>query len=224
MNRARRDILESIRRGVRGAKSAGAEALASVETRLVDHPRSLIPARVNRPPLELRALFVQKAEGVAATVTQVPDLDDVPIALANYLADHNLPPRLKRAPHPLLDSVPWGVRPTLTVESGIAEDGDEVAVAVAFAGVAETGTLVLISGPNAPTSLNFLPDTHIVVLLASDIVGPYEEAWDRVRALGVLPRTVNWITGPSRTGDIEQTIQLGAHGPRQLHIVLIDGA
>ena len=91
----------------------------------------------------------------------------------------------------------------------------------AFAGVAETGTLIMRSGPNHPTTLNFLPDTHIVVIRKSQVVGTYEDAWDRLRE-GDMPRTVNLITGASRTGDIEQTIFMGAHGPRRMHIVLVE--
>ena len=78
------------------------------------------------------------------------------------------------------------------------------------------------SGPAHPTTLNFLPDTHVVVLRASQIVGSYEDAWDRLRGGEAMPRTVNFITGPSRTGDIEQTIFLGAHGPRRMHIVMVE--
>jgi L-lactate dehydrogenase complex protein LldG len=94
----------------------------------------------------------------------------------------------------------------------------------ALAGVAETGTLVLTSGPDNPTTINFLPETHIVAVRADDIVGDYESVWDAFRlrfGRGALPRTVNMITGPSRSGDIEQTILLGAHGPRRLHIVVV---
>jgi L-lactate dehydrogenase complex protein LldG len=90
--------------------------------------------------------------------------------------------------------------------------------------VAETGTLVLTSGPESPTTLNFLPDTHIAVVNRSQITGRYEDVWDKIRDNGALPRTVNMISGPSRTGDIEQTIQLGAHGPRRLHILILDEA
>ena len=84
---------------------------------------------------------------------------------------------------------------------------------------------MLCSGPAGPTTLNFLPETHVVVLRADQVVGPYEEAWDLLRsARGAagLPRTVNFVTGPSRTADIEQTIQMGAHGPRRLCILLVD--
>ena len=83
---------------------------------------------------------------------------------------------------------------------------------------------MLTSGADTPSTLNFLPDTHVVVLKAEDVVGPYEDALDRVRARGNgMPRTINFVTGPSRTGDIEQQIQLGAHGPRRLHILLVEG-
>jgi L-lactate dehydrogenase complex protein LldG len=98
-----------------------------------------------------------------------------------------------------------------------------------LAAIAETGTLMLLSGADTPTTLNFLPDTHIVVVRAGQVVAGYEDAWDMVREKAggdpaAWPRTINLITGPSRTGDIEQRIQLGAHGPRRLHVVLVDGA
>ncbi|MDX1605990.1 MAG: lactate utilization protein C, partial [Candidatus Competibacterales bacterium] len=112
---------------------------------------------------------------------------------------------------------------SLRCERRAARNGDKVTVTPAFAGIAETGTLMLLSGPDSPTTLNFLPDAHIVVLPAERIVGPYEAAWQRLRARNEpLPRTVNLITGPSRSADIEQTLQLGAHGPIRLHILLVE--
>ncbi len=93
----------------------------------------------------------------------------------------------------------------------------------AFAGIAETGTLVLLSDAQSPTTLNFLPDVHVVVLRREQIVRRIEDVWQRLRdEVAGMPRTVNFITGPSRTADIEQTIQLGAHGPRSLHVILIE--
>ena len=105
-----------------------------------------------------------------------------------------------------------------------AAGDDHVSVTGAFAAIAETGSLVMLSGPGHPTSLNFLPDDHIVVLRASQVVAHMEDVWALLRARdGGMPRTVNIITGPSRTADVEQTIQLGAHGPRRLHVVLVAG-
>src|SRR5205085_6001380 len=110
----------------------------------------------------------------------------------------------------------------LHLRRGKASPGDQVSMTPAFAAIAETGTLMLTSGAETPSTLNFLPDTHVVVLEAGQVVPTYEEGWTRLRARGDMPRTVNFITGPSRTGDIEQRIQLGAHGPRRLHVVLVD--
>jgi len=120
---------------------------------------------------------------------------------------------------------PGSDRPVLRVSAGPSDGGDPVSLVPAFAGVAETGTLVLPSGAGTPTTFNFLPDTQIVLLEAGDIVGAYEEVWPRLRArygAGRMPRTVNLVTGPSRSADIEQRLLMGAHGPRRLHILLID--
>lgn len=221
MSSARDQILDTIRKGRGGGAVAGADR-AVLEARLGAHRRGTIPARVDRDAAALTGLFVEQAEALSATVARVGSVDDVPEAVAAYLARENLPAVLRAAPDPLVEAAPWETRPALTISHGPSDGGDEVGLTGAFAAVAETGTLVLRSGPTHPTTLNFLPDTHIVLLRASQVVGPYEDAWDRLRAAGPLPRTVNFVSGPSRTADIEQTIQLGAHGPRRLHILLID--
>ncbi len=153
----------------------------------------------------------------------------MPGAVADYLAQRNLPAQLVLTPDPQLAEIPWDDRPTIGLREGIAGADDLVGLTAAFAGVAETGTLMLVSGPESPTQNNFLPDNHIVVLRAEQIVPTYEEGWNRLRALKTLtdgkftmPRTVNFITGPSRTADIELKIELGAHGPRRLHILIVD--
>jgi len=89
--------------------------------------------------------------------------------------------------------------------------------------VAETGTLMLPSGPTRPTSNNLLPDNALVVVAAERIVASYEDAFDLLRAAQKMPRNVMLVTGPSRSADIEQTLELGAHGPRRLHVLIIDG-
>jgi L-lactate dehydrogenase complex protein LldG len=110
----------------------------------------------------------------------------------------------------------------LRIHRGRAEAEDKVSLTSCHAAIAESGTLMLISGPRNPTTLNFLPDTHIVVVHREQVVAVYEDGLDRLRTSGKLPRVINFITGPSRTADIEQHIELGAHGPRRLHIVLVE--
>ena len=219
----RETILGAVRRSLRRAPGDGGEEAAAA--RLGAGTRGPIPARAQLDRAGQLDLFQAMAEELAATVERVEGLEAVPAAVAGYLKAHNLPQSLRMAPEPVLEGLPWDTAPLLRIERGKAEAGDEVSLTGAFAAVAETGTLMLHSGAAQPTTLNFLPDTHIVMLRASQVVGPYEDAWDMVRAKfgpGQLPRTVNFITGPSRTADIEQTIQVGAHGPRRLHIVIVE--
>jgi L-lactate dehydrogenase complex protein LldG len=198
---------------------------AVLEARIAEHPRSLIPGRAVALDAAARAaLFAAMAEEVDATVAEIAAMRDVPQAVARYLAERNLPAQLVLTPDPRLRDLPWR-ETALTIRTGVAEDRDPVGVSAAFAAIAETGTLMLASAPETPARNNFLPDTHVVVLERRDVVGIYEEAWDRLRAAGPMPRTVNFITGPSRTGDIAQKLELGAHGPRRLHILLVgDGS
>ncbi len=219
---ARAAVLDAIR-GAIGATDDGRDP-AAVEARLATPKANLIPARGQLEPAAQVDLFVAMAEEVAATVARVAGPGAVPAAVTDYLAEHNLPAAAVIAPDPQLDDIPWSAKPLLKLRAGVPEDADAVSITGAFAAVAETGTLMLLSGPEHPSTLNSLPDTHIVVLRRDQVVGAYEEGWTLLRARGRgMPRTVCFVTGPSRTADIEQTIQLGAHGPRRLHIVLVDG-
>lgn len=216
-------ILTAIRRGLRRGELPPdiAEALRG---RLRAHPRHLIPARSCLPHAEQVALFAANLEREYGTLARVPDAAAVPEAVADYLAAQNLPSALVMAPHPELRAIDWSNRPMLALREGRAEATDAVSLSHGFAGIAETGTLMLPSGPERPNTLNLLAETEIVVLRASRIVGAYEEAWDMLRAEagGRMPRTVTLVTGPSRSADIEQALELGAHGPRRLHVVLVD--
>jgi L-lactate dehydrogenase complex protein LldG len=221
-------ILGAIRRGLKRGPLPADQA-AMLEGRLATHPRHLIPARSRLPRAEQIALFIRNAEKEFCTVERVPDAAAIPAAVADYLAAQNLPARLVMAPHPDLLGIDWSTRPMLEREARRAQDGDAVSLQHAWAGIAETGTLVLPSASTRPTTLNLLPDTEIAVLRASDVVGAYEEAWDRLRAGeadaltgGFMPRNIMLVTGPSRSADIEQTLELGAHGPRRLHILLVE--
>jgi L-lactate dehydrogenase complex protein LldG len=162
--------------------------------------------------------FVAKMQEKAATVERLASLAEVGDAVARCVTAVPAGPavRVSRA----LAGIAWPSQ--LTVMHGAAVREDETSVTPCFAAVAESGGIVTLSGADTPSTLNFVPDTHIVVVHTAQVVAHFEDVWARWRASGVpVPRTINVISGPSRTADIEQTIQLGAHGPRRLHILLI---
>jgi L-lactate dehydrogenase complex protein LldG len=221
-------ILGAIRRGLRRGELPEDQKLG-LRARMAAHPRHLIPARSRLPRPEQVKLLVRNIEKEFGTVSRVADAAAVPGSVADYLASQNLPSELVIAPHPELRQLPWSERPLLRLREGRAEASDMVGVQHGYAGIAETGTLMLPAVPERPTTINLLPDTEIVVLRTSRVVGAYEEAWDLLRAErtdarsgGFMPRNVMLVTGPSRSADIESTLELGAHGPRRLHVVLID--
>ena len=225
MTTARDNILATIRRslGVTGKEAIRRDIVAE---RLRRTPKGVIPERGQLAGAELLALFRAQAEATFATVAEVESTIDVPEAIAGFLRGHNLPASLRMGNDLRLRAMPWG-ETFLEVAQGPSDGHDLNAVSHAFGGVAETGTLIMTSGSENPSNLNFLPDNHIVVLSAKDIAGDYETIWDKLRiayGCGLMPRTVNMITGPSRSADIEQTLLLGAHGPRRLHIVIVKAA
>jgi L-lactate dehydrogenase complex protein LldG len=213
---ARAEILADVRRAL-GVTGAEAPRRRAVEERLEHTPQGVIPARGQLNLAERKGLFRAEAERVFASVAEVASDADVAGEAASYLSSRNLPAILRIGADPYLAALPW---------QGLELGGGEATAALsrAFGAVAESGTLVLVSGEDNPTSLNFLPHTHIVVVAADDIVGDYEAIWQRLRgAYGrrAMPRSVNLITGPSRSADIGRTMQLGAHGPRELHVIIV---
>ncbi len=219
---ARAEIFADIRRAL-GVNGAEAPRRRAVEDRLEHAPKGVIPAHGQVDAGSRKTLFRAEAERVFATVAQVDHAGDVPSEVATYLRDRNLPAKLRAGADPLLAAMPWQAT-HLEISYGSSDDNDAVGLSHAFGAVAESGSLVLVSGQANPTTLNLLPETHIVVVAAADIVGDYEEIWRRLRAAygkGVMPRSVNFITGPSRSADIGQKMQLGAHGPRDLHIIIV---
>ncbi len=225
MSEARAAIFARLRRALARSPEAEAAARAEIATRLAERPTGPIPARARGTADELIARFTRSAEAVGAEVQRLPEPAAIRPAVLALLRRHDLPHLLVRAADPLLDAADLEADPLLEVRVGVPDEADPVGLTVALAGIAETGTLLLASDPLRPTLLAFLPETSIVALPAAAIVGAYEEAWARLRHLpGWPPRSVNLITGPSRTGDIPPSIELGAHGPRRLAILLVDGA
>jgi L-lactate dehydrogenase complex protein LldG len=192
-------------------------------------PAPLVPQRGQVHGRALVELFRKQAEAASATVAEVASAADVPAAIAEYLRSRNLPPRLRLAPDPRIGALDWKSQPMLETSSGASNGTDVTSVTPVLAGVAETGTLVVHSGAETPNTLHFLPETHVAVIYADELVGTYEEAWANLRAKqngnltnGAMPRTVSMVTGPSRSADIGKILLMGAHGPKRLHIVLVD--
>ena len=219
---ARSIVLTRIR-GALGITKLDRARRAAVARRLERHPRSTIPAQALLSPAGCVSQLAEMLTKQAVEVARVATPEDAVHAIASYLSSNNLPPRLRIGADLRLAALPWKAAWDISRVYGRAEPSDKACLSRAIVAAAETGTLFLVSGADNPTTLNFLPEFHMVLVKASDIVGSYEEAWDRLRKIygeRTLPRTVNMISGPSRTADIEQTIVRGAHGPRRLYVLI----
>ncbi len=223
MSAAREAVLGRLREAYGRNAEAQAVSEANVRERVGRTEPNLIPERGQRDLDGRVALFAEMAQAVMAEIRHVPDPAEVPASVAAYLREHNLPQKVVLAPEPFLGGANWGSQPLLRVRRDTATDEDQVGVTLAVAGVAETGTLMLASSPERPTLLAYLPETSVVVLPADWVEGAYEQAWESVRSMpGGVPRSVNFVTGPSRTADIAQKLELGAHGPKRLLILIVE--
>jgi L-lactate dehydrogenase complex protein LldG len=214
---AREEILGRVRRGLNKGDAAGRRAAA--EARLA------APARGPQPAIagDLVARFAARAESLASTVGRVSTASEVPAAVAAWLADQGLGATCVATAD--IGGLPWP-QVGLAIAMRPAQDADTVGITGCFCAIAETGTLMLLSGAETPASVSLLPETHVAIVPVARIVATMEDAFALLRAErpGILPRSVNFVSGPSRTGDIEQTIVLGAHGPCRVHIVIVGKA
>lgn len=226
----RETVLGRVRRAL-GRPSVGDDPVG--ERAAADRVRTprpnTIPMRAQLQQPQLGALFDEMVRASGATLERVADVDAVPAALARWCAEAGVDASAVVAPASPLAGLDWSGA-GVAVETRAVRSGDPVGLSTAAGGMAETGTLAVLSGPENPVLGNFLPEAHVVVLRASDVVGTPEDHWGRLRDqradpdddAPLLPRTVNWITGPSRTGDIEMTMTFGAHGPVRLHVLVVE--
>jgi L-lactate dehydrogenase complex protein LldG len=223
---SRAAILSKVRAALETKPGVDAARRASVAARLAgagDHP---VPERGRVTGADRVALFKSFLAAQATDLIELSDAAEIPQAIAEYLAARELALSVLTGADPLWVSLPWREVRGLERHTGPADAADTAGVSRALAGVAETGTLVLASGPDNPTTLAFLPETHIVVLRRDALCATYEEAVARVAGelgSGALPHTLNLVTGASRTGDIGGRIVKGAHGPRRLAVILLGG-
>lgn len=222
-NQASRDaVLGRVRRAL-GKTGSAAQARADADIYVAAQQHGPRPAM----PADLVARFLQRSTDMSSTVQRIDSVAAIPAAVARYIDTVELPLALaaQRSKQgvcwPEFAQLDW-TGAGLTIEARPTQGHDRLGITGSFCAIAETGTLVFIAGADTPTATTLLPDTHIAVVRAERIVSGMEEAFGLIRRQGSMPRAVNLISGPSRTGDIEQTIVLGAHGPCRVHILLLD--
>ncbi len=218
---SRADILARIRASLKVEADDPGRAVV-VAKYLRTHPTGVLPEPTD-PQINSITRFRRKAEAAFATVT-VTARRNVASTVQSFLRQHNLPQQLRVGDDKRLARIKWPEPGRPELLPGAAQASDLVGLSYAFAGASETGTLFLVSGPESPTTINFLPENHIVIVDSRDIETHYETVWARLRKKygeTRMPRTVNLVTGPSRSADIEQTLILGAHGPVRLHIIVV---
>lgn len=216
MSNSRARILGQIRTSLRRTGPLSTTIQSALEDRL----RAAQPHVKPHFEGDIVDRFVLKVDAAAGDVEQLVGMHNVSRAVVDYIEREGLPKELVAGSDPTLRDIQWSNE--LAVSHRRAEDADRVSITTAFAGIAETGTVVLLSDPTSPTTLNFMPEHHIVLVKRSRIVAHLEDVWTRLRdETNGMPRTVNLITGPSRTGDVELNMEFGAHGPRRLYVLLI---
>ncbi|HEX9672563.1 MAG TPA: lactate utilization protein C [Burkholderiales bacterium] len=212
---SRENVLARIRARQGKAPAATEAEREAVRADIRAHAGSARPRMEWEPVVRFR----ERALGLASTVDEVAAFDQVPTTVARYLKANALP----------FSAVCWAELAGLDwASAGIdvavreARDTDPVGITAAFCAIAETGTLMTLSGRDTPAAASLLPETHVAVVRKSRIVRGMEEAWQLMRdEFGAPPRAVNFISGPSRTADIEQTVTVGAHGPYRVHVILV---
>lgn len=212
---ARETILKRIRAANGKKTGATPQEREAVVARLRAHSRGPLPS-MNWEPLPR---FKERCIVMMSTVDQIGSRSELPKAVARYLRENTLPPR--GACWPEFADLDWAAA-GLELELRPSHGDDKVGVTGVFCAIAENGTLMLLSGEHTHATTSLLPDTHIAVVPASRVVRAMEDGWDLLRKeRGDMPRQVNFVSGPSRTADIEMTLVMGVHGPFRVHVIVV---
>ena len=208
---SRERILSAIRQSQKNQPATSGD----IAERLKLHPRGPLTAVAE----DLEATLVERLQAAACTVAYAESETEIIAEIIQWLQQQGTDVKLVRSASTMLDSLIWPA--SLDVRDPADGMDHNTSVTEAFCAITETGSLVKLSSHESPTAMNFLPDNFICLLHRKRIVPHIEDVWDLIRKEQAgMPRAVNIITGPSRTADVEQTIQLGAHGPRRMHVII----
>ena len=213
---ARENILARIRSQTGRPGATSDSELAAVRAHIARHERGPLPSIARHDPVRH---FIQECARLDSTLAEVADIAGVPREVARYIAAGSLLPRCVGWPElALLDWQAAGIQ----FDDRPATGDDLIGVTGCYCAIGETGTVLLLGAPATPKATALLPETHICIVKKSRMVPTMEDAFALMRGeIGEPPRATFFVSGPSRTADIEQTIVIGAHGPYRVHVILI---
>lgn len=218
---SRESILTKLRESV--GRSAVKDQGNSSEK--LEKPQSLRSDSAVRPTIggDVVERFILKVQASGASVTRVRARGEVPAAVSTFLGENNLHDSIVVSDEAVLQGLHWPEN--VSVDCRAANESDKTSVTGAVFAVAESGSVVISSGRTAPNSMAFLPDNHISVVMTSQLVSNLDDVLKNFggdKESESMPRALSFVTGPSKTADVEQTLQHGAHGPKRKHIILVD--
>jgi L-lactate dehydrogenase complex protein LldG len=199
------------------AREAILSAVKKRKRAAVDRPAAFRVADLPDDPVRV---FAKRASLVNAVVQEVSSLTEVPAAVAELLRQKNMEAAVHLPADPQNTVLDWTRAPGIE-KRNTPPGPDSAAIAFVPYAIAETGTLVYPASAEQPASWHFRAGFEIAILNASAIRHRLEDVLAAITAKGPIPHTINLVTGPSRTGDIEQTLELGAHGPKALAILIV---
>ena len=213
---ARDNILARIRRQQGRSGPTSAEEMEFVRANIRNHASGPLPNAARTG--DVIGQFKSECDRLLTTFGEVSEAD-VPREVARYCDAAGI----SKAVAGWAAYADWDWQGAGIDYAGRAANKDDsVGFTGCFCAIAETGTLLLLSAPDMPKLNALLPETHICVVPKHRIVHTMEDALALVRAeIGEPPRAMFFVSGPSRTADIEQTIVIGAHGPYRVHVILV---
>lgn len=201
-----------------GTAMKGREAIfAAIQARQLAQSARPAPYKAPETEGDLGEAFAKRLSKQGVDVRMLDSMRSVPAAILDILRKHNMAARIHIPPD---SSVAHFDLSKLEIRQELPGAFD-AAVTFASYAIAETGTLVYAAGKGMPASWHFRPLLEIAIVRADAFVALFEDVLTVLHTKGGLPSTLNLVSGPSLTGDIEQSREVGAHGPKFLAALIL---